>query len=107
MLIEDVACPTDKLADMMIDLIDMFQRFGYHDASCFGHALEGNLHLVFAQVGCRRGISLRSGAAPSAGCVLPLRCWTNLLPEPAAAGALDAACTCHRPTARLLHPPAC
>lgn len=25
------------------------QRFGYHDASCFGHALEGNLHLVFAQ----------------------------------------------------------
>lgn len=25
------------------------QRYGYHDASCFGHALEGNLHLVFAQ----------------------------------------------------------
>jgi len=25
MLIEDVACPVDKLADMMIDLIDMFQ----------------------------------------------------------------------------------
>lgn len=25
------------------------QRFGYHDASCFGHALEGNLHLVFSQ----------------------------------------------------------
>ncbi|GBG00279.1 glycolate dehydrogenase, partial [Raphidocelis subcapitata] len=49
MLIEDVACPVDKLADMMIDLIDMFQRFGYHDASCFGHALEGNLHLVFSQ----------------------------------------------------------
>lgn len=49
MLIEDVACPTDKLADMMIDLIDMFKRYGYHDASCFGHALEGNLHLVFAQ----------------------------------------------------------
>eukprot|EP00775_Hariotina_reticulata_P006936 gene6936-7154_t len=49
MLIEDVACPVDKLADMMIDLIDMFQRYGYHDASCFGHALEGNLHLVFSQ----------------------------------------------------------
>eukprot|EP01026_Neomeris_dumetosa_P054152 TRINITY_DN485_c0_g1_i8.p1 TRINITY_DN485_c0_g1~~TRINITY_DN485_c0_g1_i8.p1 ORF type:complete len:1081 (-),score=181.75 TRINITY_DN485_c0_g1_i8:318-3560(-) len=48
MLIEDVACPTDKLADMTIDLIDMFQRNGYHDASCFGHALEGNLHLVFS-----------------------------------------------------------
>lgn len=50
MLIEDVACPVDKLADMMIDLIDMFQRYDYQDASCFGHALEGNLHLVFSQV---------------------------------------------------------
>lgn len=49
MLIEDVACPVDKLADMIIDLIDMFRRYGYDDASCFGHALEGNLHLVFAQ----------------------------------------------------------
>jgi D-lactate dehydrogenase len=49
MLIEDVACPVDKLADMMIDLQDMFNRFGYSDASCFGHALEGNLHLVFSQ----------------------------------------------------------
>jgi D-lactate dehydrogenase len=49
MLLEDVACPVDKLADMMIDLVDMFQRYGYHDASCFGHALEGNLHLVFSQ----------------------------------------------------------
>jgi D-lactate dehydrogenase len=26
MLIEDVACPVDKLADMIIDLIDMFRR---------------------------------------------------------------------------------
>lgn len=49
MLLEDVACPTDKLGDMTVDLIDMFQRHGYHDASCFGHALEGNLHLVFSQ----------------------------------------------------------
>ncbi|BDA46133.1 probable glycolate oxidase subunit GlcD at N-terminal half [Coccomyxa sp. Obi] len=49
MLIEDVACPVDKLADMTVDLVDMFQRFGYKDASCFGHALEGNLHLVFSQ----------------------------------------------------------
>ena len=49
MLIEDVACPVDKLADMMIDLVEMFQKYEYHDASCFGHALEGNLHLVFSQ----------------------------------------------------------
>lgn len=49
MLIEDVACPVDKLGDMTMDLIEMFQRHGYKDASCFGHALEGNLHLVFSQ----------------------------------------------------------
>ena len=53
MLIEDVACPVDKLADMTVDLVEMFQKFGYKDASCFGHALEGNLHLVFSQVHCR------------------------------------------------------
>ncbi len=50
MLIEDVACPVTKLADMTVDLVEMFQKFGYKDASCFGHALEGNLHLVFSQV---------------------------------------------------------
>lgn len=49
MLIEDVACPVDSLGDMTMDLIEMFQRHGYKEASCFGHALEGNLHLVFAQ----------------------------------------------------------
>eukprot|EP00217_Crustomastix_stigmatica_P007397 CAMPEP_0183793250 /NCGR_PEP_ID=MMETSP0803_2-20130417/3086_1 /TAXON_ID=195967 /ORGANISM="Crustomastix stigmata, Strain CCMP3273" /LENGTH=1128 /DNA_ID=CAMNT_0026037623 /DNA_START=16 /DNA_END=3400 /DNA_ORIENTATION=- len=49
MLIEDVACHVDKLGDMTLDLIDMFKRHGYADASCFGHALEGNLHLVFSQ----------------------------------------------------------
>jgi hypothetical protein len=35
---------------MTMDLIEMFKKFEYHDASCFGHALEGNLHLVFSQV---------------------------------------------------------
>ncbi|KAH7615608.1 hypothetical protein Ndes2526B_g09647 [Nannochloris sp. 'desiccata'] len=49
MLLEDVACPTDRLGEMTVDLIEMFQKFEYHDASCFGHALEGNLHLVFSQ----------------------------------------------------------
>ena len=48
-LIEDVACEVDKLGDMTQDLIDMFERFGYDDASVMGHALEGNLHLVFSQ----------------------------------------------------------
>jgi hypothetical protein len=35
---------------MTVDLMEMFQRHGYDDAFLFGHALEGNLHLVFSQV---------------------------------------------------------
>lgn len=50
MLIEDVACPVQNLAEMTMDLNDMFQRYGYEDACCLGHALEGNLHLIFSQV---------------------------------------------------------
>jgi len=49
MLIEDVACPVENLGDMCVDLMEMFHRYGYMEASCFGHALEGNMHLVFAQ----------------------------------------------------------
>ena len=60
MLIEDVACPVDKLADMTMDLVRMFEKYGYNDASCFGHALEGNLHLVFSQVPRRSAHSLQS-----------------------------------------------
>ena len=37
---EGVACEVDKLADMSVDLIDMFERHGYGDASVFGHAME-------------------------------------------------------------------
>jgi len=49
MLLEDVACSTEYLPDMVKDLSDMFSRYGYHDASIFGHALEGNVHTVFNQ----------------------------------------------------------
>jgi hypothetical protein len=46
---------------MTLDLVEMFKKFGYKDASCFGHALEGNLHLVFSQVSsfwCRQTAAL-------------------------------------------------
>lgn len=49
MLIEDVACSVDQLGKMTKDLIYMFKKYGYDDAATFGHALEGNLHLVFSQ----------------------------------------------------------
>jgi hypothetical protein len=77
MLIEDVACPVEKLADMIIDLNEMFTRLGYPNASCFGHALEGNLHLVFAQVGVWGawggvGGRLATGALPGGARVAPV-----------------------------------
>jgi hypothetical protein len=50
MMIEDVVCPVEHLADMTADLIQLMKDHGYSDASAVGHALEGNLHLVFAQV---------------------------------------------------------
>lgn len=72
MLIEDVACPVDNLEGMMVDLIDMFQKYDYKDASCFGHALEGNLHLVFSQVG---RIATEGGAClPLCASLLGLLC---------------------------------
>lgn len=48
-LIEDVAFPTDKLAAACMDIKDLFKKYEYDDAALFGHALEGNLHLVFSQ----------------------------------------------------------
>lgn len=85
MLIEDVACPVNKLAEMTVDLVEMFQKFGYKDASCFGHALEGNLHLVFSQVRHRRPQVPRSlPPMPSGGFRSSTRCdWrlTQYLPD--------------------------
>ncbi|MCS7474466.1 FAD-binding and (Fe-S)-binding domain-containing protein [Myroides odoratimimus] len=48
-IIEDVAFPVEKLADACIAMKDLFAELQYHDAVLFGHALEGNLHLVFSQ----------------------------------------------------------
>ena len=44
MLTEDVAAPIDRLADFVLDMRDLLDRHGYHDAIIFGHALAGNLH---------------------------------------------------------------
>ncbi|MDR3475627.1 MAG: FAD-binding and (Fe-S)-binding domain-containing protein [Devosia sp.] len=44
MLTEDVAAPIDRLADFVIEMRDLLDRHGYHDAIIFGHALAGNLH---------------------------------------------------------------
>lgn len=48
-LIEDVAVPVEKLAEACIGLKALFKKYDYKDAVLFGHALAGNLHLVFSQ----------------------------------------------------------
>ena len=48
-LIEDVAFPVSRLAEACIALKELFRKLDYTDAVLFGHALEGNLHLVFSQ----------------------------------------------------------
>jgi D-lactate dehydrogenase len=48
-IIEDVAFPVERLAEATADLQALLHAHGYDQAILFGHALEGNLHFVFAQ----------------------------------------------------------
>lgn len=48
-VIEDVAFHVEHLAAAVRKLTALFERFGYHEAIIFGHALAGNLHFVFTQ----------------------------------------------------------
>ena len=48
-IIEDVTFPVPRLAEATHDLHLIFEKWGYHEAVIFGHALEGNLHFVFTQ----------------------------------------------------------
>lgn len=48
-LIEDFAFPIDELAEGCIAIKSLFKKYEYSDAALFGHALEGNLHIVFSQ----------------------------------------------------------
>lgn len=48
-IIEDVAYPIEHLAKGTLELQEMFEKHGYHEALIFGHALEGNFHFVFTQ----------------------------------------------------------
>ena len=48
-IIEDVAVPIEHLAAATADLQAALVKYGYPEAIIFGHALDGNLHFVFAQ----------------------------------------------------------
>ncbi len=61
-IIEDVAVPIQHLAAATADLQAALARHGYREAIIFGHALDGNLHFVFAQ-GFADGDAIRRYAA--------------------------------------------
>ncbi|MCS4307088.1 D-lactate dehydrogenase [Rheinheimera pacifica] len=48
-IIEDVTFPVEQLAEGVSRLQQLFDKYYYHEAIIFGHALEGNLHFVFTQ----------------------------------------------------------
>ncbi len=48
-IIEDVLFPVERLAEAAVDLIRTVRQNRYDDAIVFGHAKDGNLHLVITQ----------------------------------------------------------
>lgn len=48
-IIEDIAVAVAHLAEATLSLQALLERYGYHEAIIFGHALDGNLHFVFTQ----------------------------------------------------------
>jgi D-lactate dehydrogenase len=48
-LIEDVVFPVERLADATVELIRVVGRHEYDKAIIFGHAKDGNLHLMITQ----------------------------------------------------------
>ena len=49
LLLEDIAAPTDQLANLTVDVQQLFQSLDYNETVLFGHALDGNLHLLFSE----------------------------------------------------------
>jgi D-lactate dehydrogenase len=48
-ILEDVAFPVEKLGDAILELQELFRKYGYHNAIIFGHAKDGNIHFVVTQ----------------------------------------------------------
>ncbi len=48
-VIEDVAFPIEVLPQATLDLQELSFKHGYNDAVIYGHALEGNYHVIFSQ----------------------------------------------------------
>jgi len=48
-IIEDIAVNLQHLTSLVLDLRKMLDELDYKDAVIYGHALDGNLHFIFAQ----------------------------------------------------------
>jgi D-lactate dehydrogenase len=67
-LLEDVAVSVEHLAALTADLQRIFAEHGYDDALIFGHARDGNLHLLFSQSFASDGEVARYDAMMTAMC---------------------------------------
>jgi len=48
-IIEDVAFPKERLADAILELRSIMDKYNYNDGIIYGHALDGNVHFVVTQ----------------------------------------------------------
>lgn len=48
-IIEDIAFKVEDLADGVLAVQSLFEKYNYSEGIIFGHALEGNIHFVFNQ----------------------------------------------------------
>jgi D-lactate dehydrogenase len=48
-ILEDIALPIEKLGDGIVQLQELFKKYGYDNAIIFGHAKDGNIHFVVTQ----------------------------------------------------------
>ncbi|WP_378951670.1 FAD-binding and (Fe-S)-binding domain-containing protein [Pelosinus sp. sgz500959] len=48
-IIEDVAFPKERLAEAILELRDIMDKYNYTDGIIYGHALDGNVHFVVTE----------------------------------------------------------
>jgi D-lactate dehydrogenase len=48
-ILEDIVFPVALLGNAILDLQDLFKKYGYENGIIFGHAKDGNIHFVVSQ----------------------------------------------------------
>jgi D-lactate dehydrogenase len=78
-IIEDVVFPMRHLAEGTVEVQRLMRAHGYDDAIIFGHALDGNLHLTFAQGFGSAGETARYGRLMEELCELVVKRYDGAL----------------------------